>query len=973
MKLPDSLSRLGASLLLAWCGAFLPAAHAQATGTISGQVSNVATATFLEGARVQVRESGQVVFTDATGRYELTLPAGAVTLSVSYTGLASKAVPVEVRPGASRVQNIELTSELYTMEKFSVTGEREGRAKTITLQQQALNVKNVVSADNFGNIANGNIGELLQQIPGVMGVYNGSDPRSVMVRGIDANLNTVTMDGNRLAGHSSSQVNRAFEFEQVSLGSIETIEVTKAPTPDMDADSLGGNVNLVTRSPFDRVVKRYATYSVSGIWQPRYRTRDRRWWVQPIRNLGGALDFAYADRLGADQRLGILLTTSYSSWPRGDTGALMNYQNTATDPAYIFSATLPRPAGVDQIRAAVGAKLDYKLSDRTVLSLNTGFNVYHEANDTRALALATTNAAANFRPGYTNDFQEVLANANSTATMTLSSDFISGRTAMIAPSVRHRTRTWEISYGASLSHSVKYWEYYPEARHYDGPPRATVIAVLRGGLGWTIDRRKSLEWPTITQTAGRDIYDLTNYNTGVLTRFLDKGVSDQMTTARFDARRNFTDLPVPAWMKVGVNYRQQDRESWINYREFNRIGPDRIANTADDHLGGFLDTSGKWGDANQGYRGPPWANPFAVVPDVFANPQHWSENLAYRATQHALGERDVLETVTSGYLMGNVRIGDLNLLGGLRVERTETEAEGPLSTGTPAVVTGRRTTSGEYQNVFPGVHLRYSPARNFVARASYSTSIGRPAFGAIIPLDTINDVAQTVTTANPSLRPQFADNFDVSLEYYFEPVGLFSASVFLKEVKDFQFNDTSGFVGPGADNGFDGQYVGYRLTTMRNGGQARYRGLELSYQQQFTFLPGYLRGLGANLNYTRLETRGDYGGASATTQVAGFIPETRNVSLTYILGRIDVRLSSVWRGTYIVATSASPGLIQYSAPKFQVNLSLKYSVSQRLNLFCDIYNLNREPNTERYQGFANRPIQTRLEVQKIIGGIKGRF
>lgn len=967
------VKRFLASGLLAGLGLLGSPAHAQAPGTVTGQVSNVATTTFLEGARVLVRETGQVVFTDAAGRYELTLPTGPATLTVSYTGLAPKVISLNVRAGATEVQNVELTSELYTMEKFSVTGEREGRAKTITLQQQALNVKNVVSADNFGNIANGNIGELLQQIPGVMGVYNGSDPRSVMVRGIDANLNTVTMDGDRLAGHSSSQVNRAFEFEQVSLGSIETIEVTKAPTPDMDADSLGGNVNLVTRSPFDRVVKRYTTYSVSGIWQPRYRTRDRRWWVQPIRNLGGAIDLAYADRLGADQRLGVLLTASYSSWPRGDTGALMNYQNTATDPAYIFSATLPRPAGVDQIRGAIGGKFDYKLSETTILSLNTGFNVYHEANDTRALALATTNSAANFRPGFTNEFQEVLPNANSTATMTLSSDFITGRTVRVAPSVRHRTRVWDINYGATLSHSVKYWEYYPEARHYDGPPRATVIAVLRGGLGWTIDRRKSLEWPTITQTAGNDIYNLSNYTTGVLARFLDKGVSDFVTTARFDARHNFVTLPVPAWVKAGVNYREQDRESWINYREFNRVGPDRIANNADDNLGAFLDKTGKWGDANQGYRGPPWANPFEVVPDVFKNPQHWSENLGYRATQRALGARSVVETVTSGYVMGNVRIGALNLLAGLRVERTETEAEGPLSTGTPAVVTGRRKNSGEYQNVFPGVHLRYSPTRSFVARTSYSTSIGRPAFGAIIPLDTINDVAQTVTTANPSLRPQFADNFDVSLEYYFEPVGLLSASVFLKEVKDFQFTDTSGFVGSGADNGFDGQYVGYRLTTTRNGGQARYRGLELSYQQQFTFLPGLLRGLGANLNYTRLETRGDYGGASATTQVAGFIPETRNASLTYILGRIDVRLSSIWRGTYIVATSASPGLIQYSAPKFQVNLSLKYSVSPRLNLFCDIYNLNREPNTERYQGFANRPIQTRLEVQKIIGGIKGRF
>jgi TonB-dependent receptor len=973
MKHPHRLKRHFASGLLACLGLVVSPALAQSTGTVAGQVSNVATTTFLEGARVLVRETGQVTFSDATGRYELTLPAGPATLSVTYTGLAPQVIAVEVRAGATAVQDVALTSELYTMEKFSVTGEREGRAKTITLQQQALNVKNVVSADNFGNIANGNIGELLQQIPGVMGVYNGSDPRSVMVRGIDANLNTVTMDGNRLAGHSSSQVNRAFEFEQVSLGSIETIEVTKAPTPDMDADSLGGNVNLVTRSPFDRVVKRYATYSVSGIWQPRYRTRDRRWWVQPIRNLGGALDFSYADRLGPGQRLGVLLTTSYSSWPRGDTGALMNYQNTATDPAYIFNVNLPRPAGVDQIRGALGAKIDYKLSERTILSLNSGFNVYHEANDTRALALATTNSAVNFRPGYTNEFQEVLPNANSSATMTLSSDFITGRTVMAAPSVRHRTRAWDISYGASLSHSVKYWEYFPESRHYDGPPRATVIAAMRGGLGWTIDRRQSLAWPSITQTAGRDIYDLSNYSTGVLARFLDKGVSDLMTTARVDARHNFTDLPVPAWVKAGVNYRQQDRESWINYRQFNRVGPDGIANTSDDHLGAFLDTTGKWGDANQGYRGPPWANPFDVVPDVFKNPLHWSEDLRYRETQHALGERMITETVTSAYVVGNVRIGALNLLSGLRIERTETDAEGPLSTGAPAVVTGRRSTSGQYENVFPGVHLRYSPTRSIVARASYSTSIGRPSFGAIIPLDTVNDVAQTVTRANPSLRPQFADNFDVSLEYYFEPVGLLSASVFLKEVEDFQFTDTSGFVGTGADNGFDGQYAGYRLTSTRNGGHARYRGLELSYQQQFTFLPGLLRGLGANLNYTKLETRGDYGGASATTQVAGFIPETRNASLTYILGRIDVRLSSIWRGKYLVATSASPGLMQYSTPKFQVNLSLKYSVSPRLNLFCDIYNLNREPNTARYQGFEHRPNQTRLEVQKIIGGIKGRF
>src|SRR5205085_541221 len=81
-------------------------------------------------------------------------------------------------------------------------------------------------------IANGNVGALLQQLPGVSAVYNDSEARSVMIRGIDAGLNTVSMDGSQLASPNSTGLGRAFEFEQTSLGSIERIEITKAPTAD---------------------------------------------------------------------------------------------------------------------------------------------------------------------------------------------------------------------------------------------------------------------------------------------------------------------------------------------------------------------------------------------------------------------------------------------------------------------------------------------------------------------------------------------------------------------------------------------------------------------------------------------------------------------------------------------------------------------------------------------------------------------
>jgi len=322
--------------------------------------------------------------------------------------------------------------------------------------------------------------------------------------------------------------------------------------------------------------------------------------------------------------------------------------------------------------------------------------------------------------------------------------------------------------------------------------------------------------------------------------------------------------------------------------------------------------------------------------------------------------------------MGHTKINSLSILAGVRVEQTKTDAQGPLQSSTGTVI-GRQQNEGDYMDVFPGVHFRYSPTRNFLARLSYSNGIGRPSFDALMPLDAVNEVAQTVSTRNAALLPQYSDNFDATVEYYFEPVGTVSASVFLKEVSDFQFTDSSQLVPAGPDNGFGGLYEGYRITTMRNGGSARYRGFELNYQQQFTFLPGFWRGFGFSANYTQLSTKGDYGGASATSQVAGFVPKAGNVAITYQRLPIYLRLNAVWRGTYLVGSSATPALLRYSEPKIQINLKSKYTISRSVAIFCDIENLNKSPITETYFVSKDRPAETRIVVAKVVAGITGRF
>jgi iron complex outermembrane receptor protein len=959
-------ARIGAAALL-WLGFLaVPRVAAQSAGTVTGQVSNAATSVFLEGALVEAG-AGRSTLTDREGWFELALPPGSATLTVTYTGLEKQTVTVAVPAGGRVTRNVELTAGVYRMEAFTVSGPREGSAAAITRQREAPNVKNVVAADSFGNIADGNIGDFLQQLPGITAVYVGADVRSVQIRGIDGALNSVTMDGDRVASSQSAGPGRTFEFEQASLNNIETIEVTKAPTPDMDADSIGGNVNIVSKSAFDRNQPRMFNYSLGGVWRPKYYTRSDNRLREPIKNIGPSLNFSYADRLGPARRVGISLNFTYHSQPGGDTAALLNYQQALVEPYYVQNVTVPRPAGAPRTRLATGAKLEFKVSEHAVFTFNTAYNWFHETNDTRAMQLGTSANAANFRAGYTSRFQEVLANANSFSAITLTTDDKSGRTIQFAPVMRHRYPGLELDYGLSWSNSQTYYDYSPDGRHFRSRPKGSTTYRL-ANIGFTVDRRASVQWPQLAQTAGADMYDLNNYGTMLLTQS-DRTGEDEIRTAKVNLRK-VMPLPVPAFVKAGASVRQQDRNLENHSRRFNYVGADGVQNSADDNLRQFLDTTAKWTDSNAGYRPPPWANPFGVARHQAGNPGLWREDLAFATTSLLNGDRRITETVSAAYAMGHVKLNALSILAGLRAEETKTDAEGPVTVGTTR---GRLNRRGDYVDWFPGVHFRYAPGRHLVSRLSYSSGIGRPSFDQLIPLDTVSETAQTVTIRNTGLQPQYSDNFDATVEYYFEPVGMVSASAFLKELSGFQYTDRSQLVGSGAGNGFDGQYEGYQIVTTRNGGSARYRGFELAYQQQFTFLPGFWRGFGFSANYTRLSTKGDYGGTVATTQVAGFVPKTGNVALSYLGHGWSIRVNAVWRSTYLLSVSANPALLQYQMPKTQVNLKTRYQFSRRLAAFCDVENLNKSPITEAYFATKDRPSQTRIVVAKVVAGVTGRF
>src|SRR5688572_5033347 len=276
-------------------------AYAQNTGTISGRVLNAGTKAYLDGAVVTVDPGNLSALTTPTGEFFIpNVPAGRYALTASYTGLDSQTVQVSVSPGTPVEQEIQLTSSIYQLDRFVVAGEREGNAAAITQQRNADNVKSVMASDAFGNVADLNIGNFIMRMPGVTKFEQEGDVTTIMVRGISDALSMVTIDGEQGASASPlGGMKRGFEVDKISADFIESIEVVKSLTPDMDAGAVGGIVNMKTKSALTRK-GRHVTFQAGeayNVWRKTYR---------PF------ISLSYSDVFGADQKLGVLITASYN-------------------------------------------------------------------------------------------------------------------------------------------------------------------------------------------------------------------------------------------------------------------------------------------------------------------------------------------------------------------------------------------------------------------------------------------------------------------------------------------------------------------------------------------------------------------------------------------------------------------------------------------------------------------------------------
>lgn len=943
------------------------------TASVTGRISNAGTNAYLEGAVVTLEPGGRTELTNTAGEFVFSsVPPGNYTVTANYTGLDSKSTQVSVGANGRGTADLALTSGIYQLDTFVVAGEREGNAAAITQQRNADNVRTVMASDAFGNVADANIGTFIMRMPGVTKFEQEGDVTTVMIRGMSEGLSMVTLDGEQ--GSSASPLGgmkRGFEMDKISADFIESIEVSKSLTPDMDAGAVGGVVNLKTKSALARK-GRHVTFQVGEAYNV---------WRGTMRPFAS---FSYSDVLGADQKLGVLLTMNYNQTNKPRDNSNFSYEPTTdTDRPIWFNANPWGEDWTNHTRKGISGRFDYRLTPVTTVFASVMYSHYHVTLDRRRgginnptvanLVQVTnkTSEARNHTFTYTQQFIE--------RTVVTSTYMIGGETRLLGGKL-----DFQATYSPSDGHQTTF-----------NTPRTVTGVQLRQ------DRSISHNYAVITQTGGPDMFD--PRNTLLNVNIPTEDLTDRVYGAQVNLTRNL-ELKWPLGLKVGGRYRsvRKTNDEGANNNEY--VGPNGVAGPRgalnDDDLSRFFDPKYH----HKAFLYPTDRMPFfdgeKIKRAMVETPEYFRHNLGTSLQNSLTSDTELTEDIAAAYVMGTLKVSRLTAVGGVRFEdtrltgsgyKTEISREeaarraawvGPL---TDEEITRRTlaqygnfiSTKAGYDRFFPSLNLKYAFRPNFVARFGFSESIGRPPIGSIRPTISVNVTNETLTANNPALKPQSARNFDVSLEYYFKSTGLVSVGAFRKDLDDFIFRSTLPVpLQPGNPYGDD--YVGYELTTSINGGTAWVRGLEFAYQQQLSDLPlpRLLRPLGFFANFTWLQTQGNYNdpsGVASSSAVPGFTPRSGNIGVSWIGYGWTVRVKGKYEGDRLRSYNANPAQRIYTNENFPIDLNLAYTINRRLSAFVDVINVFDSRTFDDYIYVEDRPLRTFKFSTYVKFGVSGRF
>ncbi|WP_194778109.1 TonB-dependent receptor [Pararhodonellum marinum] len=890
----------------------------------------------LPGANVILEGTNKGTVTNQLGDFVIQgIPAGNYKVTVSYLGYNSVTKDISLQDGQTLDMRFQMMPGTLEGGEFIVFGDRlKGQARALNQQRTNSNITNIVAADQIGRFPDANIGDAIKRIPGITMQNDQGEARNIIIRGMAPELNSVMINGERVP--SAEGDNRRVQMDLIPSDMIQTIEVNKSVLPDMDADAIGGAVNLVTRKAPNGL--RVSGTAASGV----NLLTDKPIWT------GGLI---IGDRI-ANDKLGVIFSGSYNNHNFGSDNVEAQWAETddPNNPVVINNFDL-RKYDVQRVRRSASLALDYDINNNHSLVLNTMYNWRDDWENRYRFRVDRTD-----EPFESGEFTELAPNLfqmrgrtaiqtkggidNSRVRNTRLEDQRVINTTLSGSHIFNRLKmTWNGTY-------AKASENRPNERYITHRGNADVIVDIRDPfkvLTTLVNQESELGLGL------NELYESNNFT----------------FEEDLNGRVDFT-LPYAAnkgIIKFGGRIRSKYKVRTDSYDVYDPI--------VDMGMGGnnLGSLPFSFQDERIFLNGPQYVPGRFVTKEFLGGLDLKNESLFEfedAVGEYITGNYQASETISAGYVMTDYQINSrLSGIFGLRLENTNLEYRGYEFDEDEETFNQSATVSDNYSNFMPGVHFKYDVSENQIVRLAWANTIARPNYFDLVPYAIFSPDNQSLERGNPNLVPTTSMNFDLMFENYYKSVGVFTAGGFYKDVNNFIYQRTQ-------LNVVDPQFGPLiELTQPENGGTANVYGFETSIQRQFDFLPGIWKGLGLFANYTFTDSRtsGIEGREEDDIKLPGTARNMFNASLSFESEKLVLRASVNHASGYLDEVGGSNFEDFYYDRQTFLDVNASYAITKNWRIFAEANNLTNQP-LRYYQGIRQRTAQEEFYSARINFGVK---
>ncbi|GAD64096.1 TonB-dependent receptor [Aquipseudomonas alcaligenes] len=775
-------------------------------------------------------------------------------------------------------------------EYVEVIGQAASIDQALKEQRRSDSVQSTVHADGVAQLPDQNVAESTQRLPGVSVERDQGEGRFVSVRGLGPDLNSVSVNGTLIPSPEADR--RAVALDVLPSELVQSLSVVKTLTPDMDANSLGGTIEVESLSAFDHKGLFY-TGSAEGSYDDNTE--------QTSPKFSGAISDRFSLGDGTDN-FGVAAALSWQQRDFGsdnvETGGDWDFEDGAR-----LAQLEQRDYDIRRERSGLGLNFDYRPDDFSSYYLRT---LYSRFKDTETRNAAGVEFADAQQPGEAGDAEGWRELKDREETQEIQSFVLGGEQL-----VGQWTFNGQVGYSQSSEDTPG---------HIGG-------ALFEGNDDFADVGFDSTRKPRLN--VGDDFYDPASFSLSEV-EWAKENTEDTEKNIKLDAARDYDLAGHAAQVKFGGKLSRRDKSNDTDIWTYEDLGDFGFS---DEQLGMDQFTKGTV-DYSLDRFGPGLSAD--RIEDLIGG---LDRSEFFNEEESRVNDFDMSEDINAAYLMHTLDIDDLRIITGLRYEGTEFEAKG---TGIRDGDYESIEASNDYHHWLPGLHARYQLDKDTQVRAAITHSVVRPTFGQLAPGFVID--GDEASFGNPALDPLESRNYDLGIEHYLGRAGVVSAFLFYKDIENFVYN---------ADLAGTGEWVDFaEANTFANGDNADLWGLELAYSQKFDWLPAPWNGLllGANATFSRSDASisgfdADSGRELSRDIDLPFQSDTvGNLMLGWENDKLSLRLSANYKSDYLyeVAGIDDKQHDLHVDDQVFVDFSAGYFLTKELQLKFEAQNLTDE-------------------------------